>query len=220
MEKIRRFTKFVSGILTVVLLGGCAHQLEIKNISQYMSLDYPAMDKKIRIAVQPSAEDVSTRQLADNVARELNRYAEVVYGNTTNADVVAYFDITPEYFGSGWNFLINWPGFLIWTPAWHGYVYTVNYDVDVKLHKPGQNEPFDHFKLPINLNIRHSSFDRTWTEISWLEYSVIAFVGGLVFIQYDDDVSPLIVAEEGPTLGNYIAKVIVSRSNKKLQLKE
>ena len=53
--------------------------------------------------------------------------------NSSMVDFIVKLDIPTEYKGSGWNFLINFPGFLIFTPAWNGYVYKVNHTVDILL---------------------------------------------------------------------------------------
>ena len=119
----------------------------------------------------------------------------------------------PEYKGSGWNFLINFPGFLIFTPAWNGYVYRVNYDVDVLLSKASDSTKIDSFSLPIHLNVRHADFNRTWTEISYFEVGVIALVGGIVFTGYDDNVSQLVIDKIEVPIGEYVAQDIVSRLN-------
>jgi len=112
----------------------------------------------------------------------------------------------------GWK-LVNNPGFLIFTPAWHGYIYEVKYTVNCTLTKSGTGETIDQFRIPIALNVRHAAINRTWTELSWLEVSVIAFVGGLAFIAYDESVTPLVSEKVDIPLGKYIAQEIVKRIN-------
>ena len=124
---------------------------------------------------------------------------------------MSYIEAAHE--GSGCNFLVNWPGFLIWTPAWNGYIYKVKYTINCTLTKGANKETIDQFKIPIALNIRHAAINRTWTEISWLEVSAIAFVGGLVFISYDESVTPLVSEKIETPIGRYIAQEIVKRIN-------
>jgi len=71
----------------------------------------------------------------------------------------------------------------------------------------------DSFYIPVVLDIRHAAINRTWTEISWFEVSVIAFVGGIVFVQYDDSVTPLTSEKAAPVVGDYIAQEIVAKLN-------
>lgn len=206
--------KWVGTGAVIAILNGCAHQLEIRNIGMYSCPNYPIRNKETQISVQPSGTDAYSDKLATSVSRQLNHYLKVTSECTPDTDLIASYNITPKYKGSGWNFLINWPGYLIWAPAWNGYAYTIDYDVDVKLYEPGKRNPVDHFNLPVNLDIHHASMDRTWTEIS----GPTAFVGGFVFMKYDHDVTHLVVAEEGPLLGNYIAKVIAERGIDKVQV--
>lgn len=129
------------------------------------------------------------------------------------ADVIASIGVKSVYGGSGWNFLINWPGFLIFTPAWHGYNYKVSHTIDVQLNRGDDSTQFASFSLPVVLNIRHADMNRTWTEIGWLEWGIIPFVGGFVFISYDDNVTPLVAEKVAIPVGTYVAQEIVNRIN-------
>ncbi len=175
-----------------------------------------SLRKSTSIGLVPSAEDIHCQQLMKGIATGLARHSAQVslpylQSNSGKVDVVARIAIRPSYKGSGANFLINFPGFLVWAPAWHGYNYKVKYDMEIQLANGKDNSKIDSFTLPIELDVRHSDIDRTWTEISWLEVGAVAFVGGLVFTQYDTDVTPLLVpAIEGP-IGDYVANEIVSR---------
>jgi hypothetical protein len=66
------------------------------------------------------------------------------------------------------------------------------------------------FDLPVNLDIRHAAIDRTWTEVSWFEVGIIALVGGVVFMEYDSDVTPLLMREIERPIGEYVAKKILT----------
>ena len=103
---------------------------------------------------------------------------------------------------------------MIFTPAWHGYNYEVTHDIHVQLSRGSDNELIDTFTLPIDLDIRHAAINRTWTEISYLEVSLIAFVSGIVFIDYDDKVTPLLADKTSLPLGTLVSQEIISRINK------
>ena len=66
---------------------------------------------------------------------------------------------------------------------------------------------------PVNLNLRHADISRTWTEIGWLEWSVIPFIGAFVFIRYDKGVTPILMDAIQDPIGDYIAQEIVVRIN-------
>lgn len=204
--------------LAAILGSGCAHQLEVKNLRSYQNMQMNPLEKPITIGVVPSTEDIDSKRLMKGVGTALGKYSATVllpYSPTSarKADVIAKIAIRPEYKGSGWNFLINWPGFLIWTPAWHGYVYKVNYDVEIMLTKGGDNSKIDSWSIPVKLNLRHAEMNRTWTEIGWLEWGVIPLVGGIVFTQYDPGVTPILVDKIEVPIGDYIAQEIITRIN-------
>ena len=85
--------------------------------------------------------------------------------------------------------------------------------MDVNLVKGDGIEEIDSFSIPIELDVRHADINRTWTGISWLEYGVIAFLGGLAFMEYDDKVSPILADEIREPIGEYIAQEIMGRLN-------
>jgi len=177
-----------------------------------------SLDKQVTIGIIPSTSDIHGKKLIKGIGTELGKYSADVLlpytaGSSKPIDVKAKIVVSSEYKGSGWNFLINWPGFLIFTPAWHGYNYHNNYKVEVLLTKASDNQKIDSFNLPVNLRIRHADMSRTWTEIGWLEVSLIPFLSGFVFIGYDDDVSNLVADKIQTPIGDYIAQEIVLRIN-------
>ncbi len=177
-----------------------------------------SLDKRLSIGIVPQAGDIHCQKLIKGVGEALGRYSADVLlpynmSSSRQVDVVANVSVQSEYKGSGWNFLVNFPGFLIFAPAWNGYVYKVNYNVNVGLTKGSDRTQIDSFSVPIHLNIRHADMNRTWTEISWFEVGVIALVGGIVFTGYDDSVSQLVMEKVQAPIGDYIAQEIVNRIN-------
>lgn len=212
------------GLLFVIfgialLTSACVHPLRVKNLNEYRSMRIEPLARPLTVGVMSSASDSEMQQLVKGVGKALGqRSATVLMPYAPNsdkpADLMTKIEITPEYKGSGWNFLINWPGFLIWVPAWNGYVYKANFDVKLLLMQARDGKVLDEWSMPIQLDLRHAEIDRTWTEIGWLEWGVIPLIGGFVFIQYDTDVTPVLVEKiEGP-IGDYIAQEIVTRINK------
>jgi hypothetical protein len=211
---MRKVVPAIACLATTLIFGsGCAHTLEVKNLSRYTAAGVQPLQRRLSVNVIVSAPDSDTERLARAAASELSKYADVVqaYGPKKDVDVNASISIKPEYKGSGANFLINWPGFLVWAPAWHGYVYKANYDISILLTKGPSGEVVDSFRLPIYLDVRHADINRTWTEISWLEVSAIAFVGGIIFTRYDDTVTPILIDKIEHPIGEYVAQVIVQR---------
>jgi hypothetical protein len=220
MKAKKRTTLFVTSWLCIAMLfvSGCSHPLVIKNLDTYRASGVESFDKPLKIGITTDAPDPEQKHLLDGIANALNGYSAHVimpYNSKSlkEVDVVANIDIQTQHDGSGMNFFINWPGFLIWAPAWHGYIYEVKYTVNCTLTKAGTKEVIDQFTIPIALDIRHAAINRTWTEISWFEVSIIALIGGAVFINYDESVTPLVSEKVENPLGKYIALEIVKRIN-------
>ncbi len=202
----------------IVFSAGCSHQLTVNNLRNYQNMQMQPLEKQLAIGIVPSTEDIHSQRLMKGIGTALGKYSAAVLlpyapGNAKKADVIAKIAIKPEYEGSGWNFLINFPGFLIWTPAWHGYNYNVSYQMEIMLTKASDNSKIDSFVIPVDLKVRHADINRTWTEISWFEVGAIALVGGVIFTQYDDGVTPLLVDKIEVPIGDYVAQEIVSRIN-------
>jgi hypothetical protein len=220
MKRRMKPVSFVTSLLCVgmVLMGGCSHPLTIKNLSTYQSFGITSFDKLVKIGIVTDTTEPEEKTLLNGVASALGNYsAQVIMpyqpSSQREVDVVAHVDIESVHKGSGWNFLINWPGFLVFAPAWNGYIYEIKYTINCTLTKGTTKETIDQFKIPIALDIRHARINRTWTEISWLEVSAIAFVGGFVFISYDNSVTPLVSEKIENPIGKYIAQEIVKRIN-------
>jgi len=199
-------------LILLLVASGCSHPLEVRNINQYKA-SRQSFAKELIVGVTTPNTVNDGKVLVDGTVQHLGFYSgKVIYPAMPDrpCDVLCRVTVSPRHKGSAGNFLVNFPGFLVWAPAWHGYIYKPGYDIDVDLTTP-QGEPLDSFSLPIDLDVRHADLDRSWTELSWLEVGVIALVGGVVFTQYDDDVTALVEADTKRHLGGYIAQEIMAR---------
>lgn len=201
-------------LMLVATTVGCTHQLKIKNLNAYRNTSIQSLETPVRVGIRSTCSDVNDQQLVYGISSSLAKYnaqvTSAVKSDNSNVDVISTISIASDYEGSGWNFLVNFPGFLVWAPAWHGYNYQVSHNINVNLTDAKTGKSINTISVPVVLNIRHADFDRTWTEISWLEFGVIAFVGGIVFISYDDDVTPLVQQKAGPVIADLIAQRIAS----------
>lgn len=215
---------FALSVSVALLLGaGCTHTLRVVNISEYSGGRSVSLEQRKRISlnIDASAHEQSIL-VEDGIVDSLRDYADrvTVSGKKTaqGADVIAEIALDSQHEGSAWNFLITWPGFVIFTPAWNGYVYSIHHDFDVTLREPASGETLDSFKVPVDLRIRHADFDRTfWSEgMGWCGpgWSVIALVSAPFHCQYDPDVTPLAAREALSPVGKFVAKRIVEHINK------
>ena len=200
----------------VLMITGCSHTLEVKNLSDYQSASMSKLPNDLSLGISTSNTNQNGQVLVTGAAQAISGYVtHLVYPysatSSKDVDVIVKIAVKSNHQGSGANFFINFPGFLVWAPAWNGYVYKPSYAVDVNLVSTYDSSAIDSFSIPINLDVRHASIGRTWTEISWFEFGAIALIGGVVFTQYDDDITPLVEAAVQKTVGDYIAQEIATR---------
>lgn len=209
-------------MMLLLLCSACSHSLDIKNLSSF-NTSYAASinDPSLDVGIIPSGGDMYGDQIIKAVGEKMMQLSRgTVYfpyyassKDNNSAKVIVSIAVKPTYEGSGYNFLINWPGFLIWAPAWHGYIYKVNFDTEIRLQEASTGRLLDAFTLPIKLDVRHAAINRTWTEIGWLEVGIIPLIGGIFFTQYDSSTTPEIVEASRIRLGEYIAQEIITRIN-------
>lgn len=202
-----------SAIMALALVAtGCAHSLEVKNLSFYKPAFVSNRNSGMSVGLSTATTQPEEERLVTAAANAMKRDGfKVTYpyfpneANDEAVDFLVKLTTASQYKGSGWNFLINWPGFLLWAPAWHGYNYRAIYTFDADITNAKSGEALPRLSIPVDLNIRHADIGRTWTEISWLEWSVIAFAGGLVFIRYDHDITPQLLDMVEGKVGDYVA---------------
>jgi len=217
-----KFTKIMAVVLTIVVMSaGCAHPLKVTNMSLYKPEFIDTQYTGVKLGLTPVTSTPAEDRLVLSIANDLKRNGFGVtspfYPTDTNRGTVDYIvkiNASSEFKGSGMNFWINWPGFLLWVPAVAGYKYRAIFDFDVDVTDIKRNTTLPRLHVPVDLVIRHADMNRTWTEISWFEFSIIAFVGGLVFMKYDDTVTPLLMDMHETRISEYvsskISKVIIS----------
>jgi len=208
-------TETMFTLLLALVLVGCSHGLEVKNLDKYSRTAFSInqMERPNVGLVSSEGGDISCSKLVKEVASQLQRQANVTYpcdpGTGKDPEYIVDIKVKSEYKGSFWNwFPISWPGFLIFTPAWNGFAYDANYDFDVTISKDGKQ--IDSFKEPVTFDIRHAELDRTWIEAAgWLFWTAPALVFGLFNTGYDTDVSPQLVEKVEKPLGEYMAARIL-----------
>jgi len=205
-------------LASIVLASGCTHALKVRNLDLYTNWELHPARKPLVVGIITSETDPALRLLIKGIAFALPRYSVKVFlpydpKGHQKVDAIARIAIHPAYRGSWWNFVINFPGYLLWVPALHGYVYKADYSVEIRLGRGEDDSQIASWEMPVKLDLRHADYNRTWTEISWLELGVIAFIGGLVFTGYDSNVTPILAARIQIPLGDYIAQEIVDRLN-------
>ncbi len=196
---------------------GCSHALQITNANDYFAPPSPPLQKPVKLGVTSGSAADSTNsryvnavvdalQRSGNFERVLYPYSPTV--NQGQVDLLVDIAVNPKYDGSGENFFINWPGFLIFAPAVWGYKYNADIDTRVGITNLKDNTS-KQIALPVHYVFRHADMGRTWTEVSWFEVSIIALVGGVAFTGYDNDVTPQFISAVAPNYGSYVSRKII-----------
>lgn len=214
---MKRFNSLMALILIGVFASGCAHPLTLENIGMYkscfVSSEYTDSSVGLSAVTNSPEEERLVMAIANDLKKNGFRVTYPFYpnqSNTQNKDFTIKIATSSAYEGSGGNFLVNWPGFLIWAPALFGYRYTAKFNFDVDITDNKNNVSIPRLTFPIDLKIKHADINRTWTEVSWLEFSVIAFIGGIAFTSYDNSVTPLLLDASENKIANYVGSKIAS----------
>lgn len=203
----------ISLALLVLLTSGCTHRLTIDEFP-----DAPFVDAARSHPLTVGVVDMGGAEFSDDyveaVAQSLMMQAAVSrvvypYVSGTEVDVIANVAVDPEYRGAGTNFLVNWPGFLVFAPAWNGYKYQGNPRTRVQL-TTADGTPITEIDWEYNYVFHQADIGRTWTMVTWLEWSVIGFVSGIVFTRYDTDQTGPFVDEISDSYGRQIATRIAA----------
>lgn len=200
-------------IASAVILSGCTHPLTVTNLNNYKNPSVIALQERLRLGIRPTAPDLQGHRLIHQISRDLLKYnaesSTAVDNDNTYIDVIADISIVPQYRGSGWNFWVDFPGFLIWTPAWHGYNYHADYDIDVRLNDAKSGKLINTIFVPVRLDMKHADISRTWTTgAGWPTLGLAPLIGGLVTMNYDETVTPLVNQRVDPIVSDYIAQQI------------
>ncbi|MBI1822460.1 MAG: hypothetical protein HY036_09845 [Nitrospirae bacterium] len=216
MTKVKLFLLLT---LITVFTSGCSHALRITNKDNFFTPPpIPARESiKIGIMSGNSANKDDSRYVLAIIQSLQNQSGgmieKVIYPfnpavHQGQADMLLDISIAPKYSGKTSNFFVNWPGFLIWAPAIWGYGYQADINTTINI----QNLKTTNAKqitVPTTFEFREAEIDRTWTELGWLEVSLIPFFGGFAFTQYDPDVTDDFITKVSPTYGPFVTSKIL-----------
>ena len=185
----------------------CTHNLRVKNLAMYerpLKLGGGALGEKPTIGIMPFSASLDDLWYFNAVVERLSQDPGM---GEVRTDYLARFigarafrpnlivDIKPiaTYRSSGWNFLISWPGFLVFVPTWNGYVYHADITTTFVIYDPDGNL-LDQFDVRISYNIRHADLDRTVVAQGGgflTPLTAVAFLGGVYHgFRFDRDVIP------------------------------
>ena len=203
-------------LIAAAVLSGCTHPVAVTNLNNYKPSTLIPLEERLSIGIRATAPDLQGHRLTHAIRRDLAKYNADSIMTDSNAtaplDVIADIAVVPEYKGSGWNFWVDFPGFLIWAPAWHGYNYQANYDIDVRLTDAKTGELINTIYVPVRMKVKHADISRTWTTGAGIPtLGTAPLIGGLVTMNYDETVTPLVNQLADPTIADYVAQQIATK---------
>jgi len=210
----------ISSILVSLLfLTACTHELAVINLDVYAApVKLQGGSQTYNVAILPFSGGPDQIFYFNALLEKINQSplvnevrTDYLAGKTGSfqPNVILSIQEQIEYRSSGWNFLINWPGFLIFTPAWNGYVYHADILTQVAIHD-GAGNLVEQQDVPISYDIRQAGMDRTiWTGLTWLEVSALALIGGIynAFV-FDDDILPQLQVHVKDNYATYVGNTL------------
>lgn len=212
----------IGALFAFTMATGCSHELAVRNLDVYSApVRLQGVEHPFRVAVLPFSGRPDETFYFNALVERIHQSPSVSEARTDyiagkagsfEPDVILSIRPAIEYRSSGWNFLINWPGFLIFTPAWNGYVYHADIVTHVGIHD-GDGNLVSQEDIPISYDIRQAEMDRTiWTGLTWLEVSVLALVGGIynAFV-FDDDILDQLQVQVKDNYTTYVANQVAPK---------
>ena len=122
-----------------------------------------------------------------------------------------------DFSADGLNYLIAFPGFVIFTPAWNGFQYYMTYEFTATYHIPESAPQVEEFSCGYKLN--HCSFGRGFATIGagWLLTWASPLIAGFFYITYDDWYTPVfldVAKKEGDDVARYAVHKIYEGLNR------
>lgn len=202
---------------------GCTHGLHITNLNENFTAPPPAITTSPTIGIK-SSDDAHVQNsryigaIVDSL-KQTGGFEKVIYpfnqSFNEEVDVILDLAVLPTYSGKGSNFFVNWPGFLFFAPAILGYGYTANIRTAATVTYPYSNTS-QEIIVDTKYDFRQAEIDRTWTEVGWLEVGIIPLIGGIMFVQYDEDVTNVFIGAVSNSYGTFVANKIIASMSQNL----
>jgi len=212
----RRARLTILALLAISTTSACTHQMEVKNLHEFSKAS--SAQRQLTLALEDRSTTPAERAYFDYVREALAVHPAVrsvkVLPNVPPdfaPDYVVAVHPRADYRGSWLNYFITFPGFLLFTHAWNGFVYRADLVTEIALSRPGA-APATASPIATDYDMRHCDFGRGfWTSSGWYTpgYGALNALIGLWMVRYDDDATPEFQSEVRSAYGSYIANSIV-----------
>ena len=198
-------------VATTTGTGGCVHNMQVRNLDEFRLTAHSTKRHTVHLNVptagpaQPYGEMINAGLAEHASVEHVVLGGEPKYEARPDANVRA--DVTVEYEGSGANFPITFPGFLLFAHAWNGYVYKANIVTDLSVTLAGSAEVHRR-TLKTRYDMRHCDFGRGfWSSSGWFlpGWGATSLIAGVFMISYDTDATPKFNTVVREAYGSYVA---------------
>ncbi|HVN87359.1 MAG TPA: hypothetical protein VMW17_21195 [Candidatus Binatia bacterium] len=201
-----------------LLTAACTHTMQVNNIRQYVK--QATAPSKLTLTLEDRSLSPEEHEYFTFVGEALATHpsvAKVVVtgidapSDPTSSDFVLKVRPETHYEGSSWNYLITFPGFLLFTHAWNGFVYRAEVKTDIELSKPGAVDPQTR-EITTSYDLRHCSFMRGCLVSSgWYTpgYGGLNLIIGFFMVGYDARATPDFQQAIRSAYGEFIANSII-----------
>lgn len=214
--RAERFAGLIVGWALVVASAACTHDMRIVEADERFAPG--RLNRSVRVAIEAAAAEHDERMLVDFVQDALTRHSSVervaVNGQAPPdflPDFVVRVQPVTEYDASGLNYLITFPGFIVFTHAWNGFHYSADIDTAVVVTTPAGDE-LGRAQIPSSYALRHTSFTRgAVTSSGWYTpfSGGINLIIGFFMINYDEKATDPFLEDVRDRYGRMVADEVI-----------
>ena len=215
-SRSNRFVALVAGWSFVVASAACTHDMRIVEAQERFAPG--RLDRSVRVSIEGTGGEHDERMLVDFVQDALARHSSVervaVHGQAPpdfQPDFVVTVRPATEYDASGVNYLITFPGFILFTHAWNGFHYSAEIDTAVVVALPDGTQ-LGETRIPARYDLRHTSFTRgAVTSSGWYTpfWGGINLIIGFFMLNYDQKATDPFLEDVRERYGRMVADEIV-----------
>ncbi len=205
-------------LVAALVLGGCTHATEFVHEKPRHEPVAPVLTRSVWLAIAAAPE--TDERLENRVvsalrlARTVTVSSERVAVSAVDADYTVELHVRRRASSRGINFLIAWPGFIIFAPAWHGLEWPYRVNTLAIITRRGGGEVARVARSDRYTAYSTSSVYGVGTGLGWFPplYSVPAFVTGIVaaFVPEESDLHRHFLFLEADEWGRRVATEILA----------